>query len=302
MKTSGGFARCATLLGGAICPHLSGVFDRFPAGDAVCSGSGSTDARAWHSSRAHGRFAGGDARAILGAAICHLLEHSGLEPQRRSVLLSSLSLHSDSLAAIRRIESAGRDHFGLLGGLDRQRPDNTNDGGHPLTRRRLPQRADVVTAIERYFPLCRLPEFIAGMALGRIMLIRGGAALRGASLLALASMGAIGLMAALGAARPQFLNASGAMSPLFVLVIWSLTNEESALAKILTKGPLVFFGEASYSIYILHLPLFAIWAIATMHLIPHSSSSGSSGNAELPFAGRVRGRDALRVRLNISIH
>jgi peptidoglycan/LPS O-acetylase OafA/YrhL len=146
-----------------------------------------------------------------------------------------------------------------------------------LSRGDASRSADVVTAIERYFPLCRLPEFIAGMALGRIMLIRGGAALRGASLLTLASMGAIGLMAALGAARPQFLNASGAMSPLFVLVIWSLTNEESALAKILTKGPLVFFGEASYSIYILHLPLFAIWAIATMHLIPHSSSSANLG-------------------------
>jgi len=138
--------------------------------------------------------------------------------------------------------------------------------------------AGTVTAIVRYFPLCRLPEFVAGMALGRIMLMRGGAASRGAGSLAVASMGGTALLAAMGVSRPEFLNASGALTPLFVLVIWSLTNEESAIARLLAKEPLVFFGEASYSIYILHLPLFAIWGVAMTRLgSSHSSTSRHLG-------------------------
>jgi peptidoglycan/LPS O-acetylase OafA/YrhL len=141
-----------------------------------------------------------------------------------------------------------------------------------------------VTAFERYFPLVRLPEFVAGMALGRIMLKSGGPDVRIADILTVASVGAIGLLAALGMHRPEFMNASGAITPLFVLVIWSLSNDDSALARLLAKAPLVFWGEASYSIYILHLPLFAVWGVATARLIPHSSTSAQLGamNYALP--------------------
>jgi peptidoglycan/LPS O-acetylase OafA/YrhL len=134
-----------------------------------------------------------------------------------------------------------------------------------------------VIAIERYFPLVRLPEFIAGMALGRIMLKSGGADVRTADGLTISAVAGIGLLAALGIHRPEIMNASGAVTPLFVLVIWSLTNEESALSRLLGRASLVFWGEASYSIYILHLPLFAIWGVATAHLASHSSTSTQLG-------------------------
>jgi peptidoglycan/LPS O-acetylase OafA/YrhL len=141
-----------------------------------------------------------------------------------------------------------------------------------------------VTAVERYFPLLRLPEFIAGMALGRIMLRCERPNIWLADFLGIGSMAAIMLVAAMGADRPQFLNASGAISPLFILVIWSLANDDSIFSRLLSKGPLLFCGEASYSIYILHLPLFAMWGVATAHLIPHSSTSAHLGamNYALP--------------------
>jgi peptidoglycan/LPS O-acetylase OafA/YrhL len=146
--------------------------------------------------------------------------------------------------------------------------------------------SSTVTAIVRYFPLCRLPEFVAGMALGRIMLMRGGVSMRWAGWLAATSIDGIALLAALGSHRPMFLNALGSLAPLFVLMIWSLTNEETPLAKLLGKKPLVFLGESSYSIYILHLPLFAIWSVATEHVGVHSSTSAHVGmeNYLLPMA------------------
>src|SRR6202021_2555994 len=54
---------------------------------------------------------------------------------------------------------------------------------------------------------------------------------------------------------PWFVAVSGGLTPIFAIVIWNLTVDDSLPAKLLAWSPLVFFGEASYSVYILHLPV-----------------------------------------------
>ncbi|HEX4053321.1 MAG TPA: acyltransferase [Tepidisphaeraceae bacterium] len=120
-----------------------------------------------------------------------------------------------------------------------------------------PDNPAAIGAITDYTPLFRLPEFIAGMALGRLMLLRGGPAIRGArlSFLTLGAVAASLFFASLGSHCPWFLAASGGMIPLFLIVIWTLTVDESFLARLLAWSPLVFLGEASYAVYILHEPI-----------------------------------------------
>lgn len=126
----------------------------------------------------------------------------------------------------------------------------------------------LVTAVTDYAPLSRLPEFVAGMALGRLMLLRGGPVLRGPKLamLTIAAAGTCLILAALGNHCPWYFAAAGGLTPLFALVIWSLTIEDSFVAKLLAWSPLVFLGEVSYSIYIIHLPLAHWFGVAVNHI------------------------------------
>jgi peptidoglycan/LPS O-acetylase OafA/YrhL len=132
-----------------------------------------------------------------------------------------------------------------------------------------------VANITHYSPLCRLPEFVAGMALGRIMLLRGAPGVRGGRLamLTLGPAVAILVLAAMGDYRPTWVNSSGALTPLFAMIVWSLSVEDGVVARMLSNRGLVFLGDSSYAIYILHLPLFAIYSELTAHLLPHSATS-----------------------------
>jgi peptidoglycan/LPS O-acetylase OafA/YrhL len=127
-----------------------------------------------------------------------------------------------------------------------------------------------IGAITDYTPLCRLPEFVAGMALGRLMLLRGGPTLRGARLAILAlCAGAAGLfLAALGTYCPACFAASGGLTPLVAILIWTLTVDESFLGRLFAWSPLVFLGEVSYAVYILHLPL-EHWSGVAVNRIAH---------------------------------
>jgi peptidoglycan/LPS O-acetylase OafA/YrhL len=125
-----------------------------------------------------------------------------------------------------------------------------------------------VTAISDYAPISRLPEFIAGMALGRLMLVRGGPALRGSklALMTLVAAGTCLMLAALGNSCPWYFSAAGGLTPLLALMIWSLTVDGSFVARLLEWAPLVFLGEVSYSVYIIHLPLAHWFGVAVTHI------------------------------------
>jgi len=147
-----------------------------------------------------------------------------------------------------------------------------------------PDDPSSIIAITDYNPLARLPEFVAGMALGRLFILRKRPALQGAKLALVGVItGFLGLcIAALGSDCPSFLAAAGGLTPIFALVIWTLTDEDSLPARILAWSPLVFLGEASYSVYILHVPLVhwfgyavrRIWGFPDMPDMPDIPSSG----------------------------
>lgn len=139
-------------------------------------------------------------------------------------------------------------------------------------------------AIMKYNPLLRLPEFVMGMALGGLFLRRrrSADALNSAHTsqttarwLELAAIG--GLAAAIlfmpDAIRKFFLG--GLLAPLFAALVYALAFESGPIARFLRLPLLVLLGEASYALYILHLPLMRYWAtfVNVVGMDLHSASS-----------------------------
>jgi peptidoglycan/LPS O-acetylase OafA/YrhL len=111
-----------------------------------------------------------------------------------------------------------------------------------------------------YNPLLRLPEFAMGVAAGRLFLLdpplmRGDR--RRAALATAAALGLIVFLAAAPAVPDEVLH-NGLLDPLFVALVLGLAGGTGALAHLLARPRLVVLGEASYSVYILHSPVF-LW-------------------------------------------
>ena len=116
-----------------------------------------------------------------------------------------------------------------------------------------------------FSPIARLPEFLIGICLGHWLRSRrrGGSWSMGAAVSAEA--GAIALLCAawvaLGAtpAASKIWLDSGLLSPLFVLLIAVFAIGGGPVARVLSTGPLLVLGDASYALYILQEPV-VIWA------------------------------------------
>lgn len=108
------------------------------------------------------------------------------------------------------------------------------------------------------FPVTHVPEFMMGVAaaLYYIRAKASGVSLhrRGMALIAVASI-ALTCVAASELSMPAFLFEV----PLFTALILGLALLERPVLGVLDRGPLVLLGEASFSLYLIHLPL-AHWA------------------------------------------
>lgn len=108
-----------------------------------------------------------------------------------------------------------------------------------------------------FLPLVRLPEFLLGMAAGLIWKRRNTAAFD-----QLAPYFAITAVAVLVAAMCLAVNDkmffSGFFSPVAAVLICSLACGRGLLVRIMSSRPVVLLGGASYSMYILHWPLWLI--------------------------------------------
>jgi peptidoglycan/LPS O-acetylase OafA/YrhL len=108
----------------------------------------------------------------------------------------------------------------------------------------------------KYHPVARLPEFVMGVVAGRLFLSAPRSPR--ASLYGAAAGGVvIGFVVA--GALPYALTHNGLFAPLFALVIVGLASGEGLLTRLLSTRPLQRLGEASYALYLLHVPLL-YWA------------------------------------------
>lgn len=109
------------------------------------------------------------------------------------------------------------------------------------------------------FPLTHLFEFIVGIA-AAVFFLRGGAEwLRGGatrSLLLASSLIPLTLLAYFRPVDPAYL----LMSPLFAVLILALAVP-GRRPSVLAWGPLVLLGEASFSLYMIHVPLMNLFSI-----------------------------------------
>lgn len=111
-----------------------------------------------------------------------------------------------------------------------------------------------------YDPLFHLPQFVLGMATGRLYLTGKAPLLRenfalfaAAALLAAATIGARAFL-------PWWASSNAVLAPLFGVMIFCGARSALGRGQGWIAAILVFLGEASYAVYILHSPLLAWWA------------------------------------------
>ncbi len=127
------------------------------------------------------------------------------------------------------------------------------------------RRVQLLSNFFSFFPVCRIPEFIAGMALGRLLLLKNGIPnCRWPTATALASAAVLLIFAAIGERRRIIVD-EGVLTPLFALLIWSLSDPRGRLASMMQWSPLILLGEASYTVYICHFPLANLMVRSLMH-------------------------------------
>lgn len=115
-------------------------------------------------------------------------------------------------------------------------------------------------------PLFRLPEFLLGVLLGRLYVIRG--VRRGTeSWMMAAGVASLGLALAASPWIPRPLLSNGMLAPATALILLSLAPGRGIAGSVLSHKLFVRLGEASYSIYILQ------WPVAHAFGIPSGTDS-----------------------------
>ncbi len=105
-------------------------------------------------------------------------------------------------------------------------------------------------------PLFRLPEFVMGVALAGIFIAKkrsGSPGNRGWLAASAAALIVVILATSSVISFPLIHNAL--LTPLFCLLIFGLTSERGILSRLLRTRAFVLLGSASYSVYILQLPV-----------------------------------------------
>ncbi|QRO01491.1 acyltransferase [Archangium violaceum] len=107
-------------------------------------------------------------------------------------------------------------------------------------------------------PLMRLPEFLAGIVLGRMYLLRHSQSLPvPPALRLLAPAGAAGLLGVLLVSPriPPLLLHNGLLLPLFAMIVYGLALRQTPGQHWLRHPVLVLLGRSSFGLYILHQPI-----------------------------------------------
>lgn len=123
-----------------------------------------------------------------------------------------------------------------------------------------------------YFPLFHLPQFIFGIALARYFANHSPSSIACEALL-IAGVCVLCAILILKSAAPWLLG-NAVLAPVFGAIIFGGAGGSGPATLALSAKPLVFLGEASYAIYITHVPLFMWWQWAAkrgLHISPSLS-------------------------------
>ena len=110
-----------------------------------------------------------------------------------------------------------------------------------------------------FFPLFHLPQFIFGIALGRVHLI--GPKLPPAFAGWLFTAGAVGLMVLFSDLQdlPPRIRSNAVLAIFFSMLIYGAAQEGHYAYRALSVRPLVYLGNISYAMYAVHQPLEFYW-------------------------------------------
>ena len=110
-------------------------------------------------------------------------------------------------------------------------------------------------SVMKFNPAIRLPEFALGIALGMLYLRAPQAMGKRAATVSLVafSIACVGLAA--HERLPYLLVHNGLLAPVYCVLIFALAAGQGPLARLLSTRPLKRLGEASFALYLLHVPL-----------------------------------------------
>jgi peptidoglycan/LPS O-acetylase OafA/YrhL len=153
------------------------------------------------------------------------------------------------------------------------------DGPIPLSHETMAFWLNVV----RYNPAVRFPEFVLGIVLARFYPVGARLAMLAPTASVIFVGGAVAILSQ-APALPYIVLHNGLLAPLFGLLILSLTVERGPVVALLSTRPMVALGNASYSLYLLHIPLLIYWSKLMAHLPERAGCSGARTTAFLCFA------------------
>ncbi len=125
----------------------------------------------------------------------------------------------------------------------------------------------------RYHPLARFAEFMLGICAARVYLDQPGLrAPRAGMLLTGSALAALVSLLAFADHIPYVLLHNGLLAPAFAALVLGLATT-TPISKPLQRRWLVTLGEASYALYILHIPLFMVAGAVARRLAENGDES-----------------------------
>jgi peptidoglycan/LPS O-acetylase OafA/YrhL len=111
-------------------------------------------------------------------------------------------------------------------------------------------------------PPLRLPDFLAGMALARLLATQRRVPARTLAWTGVAAFTAVLLFLASPARLPERFVANGLLSPLFGAVLLGAASARPSTERLLQRLRLTTLGDASLSMFLLHMPIMLALAAA----------------------------------------
>ena len=129
----------------------------------------------------------------------------------------------------------------------------------------------VLREVMHFSPLLHLPQFILGIAVAGLFLDGVNLGGRRAELLLVGAAASICAIFWFRSRLPVLLTSDAVLAPLYALLIYAAAQSVGPVSNTLSRQLLVWCGEISYGVYILHAPLFFLWmrgAERILHLPP----------------------------------